>query len=197
MKSQRGFTLIEIMIVLGILAAIMAIATPRLLKKDANINTVARKFLVLAREVRTKARLQGATYRIVIKMDDKEPQYWVERASGPQRIDPDAYEKALEKANEKKGEDAPPPLYQMDKSITRKEQDLPSGLRFASLETANMKAPITSGEAYIHFFPEGFVEAAALQITNGQKLTWTLVFNPLTGQADIVEKAQSLKGLQR
>jgi general secretion pathway protein H len=81
--------------------------------------------------------------------------------------------------------------------VTRKEQVLPSGLRFASLETANMKSPITSGTAYIHFFPEGFVEAAALQITDGKKLTWTLVFNPLTGQAEIVEKAQSLKDIQR
>ncbi len=195
MKSQRGFTLIEIMIVLAIIAAVMVVAAPRMMRKEANINSVARKFLVLAKETRTKARLNNSTYRIVIKMDDKEPQYWVERASGPQRIDPDAYDK--EKEEPKKGEDAPPPLFQIDKSITRKEQDLPSGLRFGSLETANMKSPMTSGEAYIHFFAEGFVEAAALQITDGNKLTWTLVFNPLTGQADIVEKAQSLKGLQR
>jgi general secretion pathway protein H len=51
--------------------------------------------------------------------------------------------------------------------------------------------------AYIHFFPEGFVEAAAVQITNGKSLTWTLVFNPVTGQADIIEQARALKDIQR
>lgn len=194
MKSQRGFTLIEIMIVLGIIASIMMVAVPRLTSKNTNINSVARKLLMTTRETRTKARLNNSTYRLVIKFDDKDPQYWVERASGPQKIDPEAYEKASE---EKKGEEAPPPLFQADKSVMSKPRELPAGLRFGSLETINMKSPITSGEAYIHFSPEGFVEAAALQITDGNKLTWTLVFNPLTGQADIIEKAQSLKGLQR
>ena len=184
------------MIVLAIIGAIMVVAAPRLIRKDPNIRNATRKFLVLSKETRTKARLTNSTYRLAIKIDDQEPSYWVERASGPQTVDPEAYEKEKEAAKDKP-EDAPPPKFQIDKSITRKEQELHSGLRFASVETINMKAPITSGMAYIHYFPEGFIEAAALQITDGKKLTWTLVFNPLTGQADIVEKAQSLKDLQR
>lgn len=194
--SQKGFTLIEIMIVLAILAAVLVVGAPRLFKKDVNIKAVARQFIVLSKEVRNKARLTNSTYRLVIDMDSKDPQYWVERANGPQPVDPDAYEKAKDKKSEKE-EGAPPPLFQIDKSVTKKEQTLPNGLRFGSVETANMKAPLTSGLAYVHFFPEGFVEAAAVQITNGNNLTWTLVFNPLTGQADIIEKASSLKDTQR
>lgn len=194
--SQKGFTLIEIMIVLAILAGALVVGAPRLFKTDGNVKSVARSFVILSKEVRTKARLTNSTYRIVIDMDAKEPQYWVERANGPQPVDPEAYEKAKEK-DSVKSEDAPPPLFQIDKSITRKEKVLPSGLRFGSVETVNMKAPMTSGVTYIHFFPEGFVEAAAVQITNGNNLTWTLVFNPLTGQADIIEKASSLKDIQR
>ncbi|WP_374079663.1 Tfp pilus assembly protein FimT/FimU [Bdellovibrio bacteriovorus] len=194
--SQKGFTLIEIMMVLAILAAVLVVGAPRVFKKNANIKSVARQFIVLSKEIRNKARLTNSTYRLVIDMDSKEAQYWVERANGPQTVDPEAYEKAKEKESEKE-EGAPPPLFQIDKSITKKEQTLPSGLRFGSVETANMKAPLTSGLAYVHFFPEGFVEAAAVQITNGNNLTWTLVFNPLTGQADIIEKASSLKDIQR
>ncbi|NUN05012.1 MAG: prepilin-type N-terminal cleavage/methylation domain-containing protein [Bdellovibrio sp.] len=195
-SSQKGFTLIEIMIVLAILAAVLVVGAPKLFKPNTNIKTVARQIITLSKETRNKARLTNSTYRIVINMDPENEKYWVERANGPQPIDPDAYEKAQEKESEKK-EDAPPPLFQMDKSLTKGEQSLPKGLRFGSVETINMKAPITSGVAYIHFFPEGFVEASAVQITNGNNLTWTLVFNPLTGQADIIEKASSLKDIQR
>ncbi|WP_415064003.1 Tfp pilus assembly protein FimT/FimU [Bdellovibrio sp.] len=196
MSSQRGFTLIEIMVVLAIIAAIMVVAAPRFAKKDANIKSVARHFLVLSKEIRNKARLSNSTYRLAISMEAGEEKYWVERANGPQPVNPEAYEKAKEKESEKE-EGAPPPLFQMDKSVTKKEQTLPNGLRFGSVETINMKSPLTSGVAYVHFFPEGFVEAAAVQITNGNNLTWTLVFNPLTGQADIIEKATSLKDIQR
>lgn len=196
MRSQKGFTLIEIMIVLAIIAAVMVVAAPKMMRKSVNVKTVARHFIVLSKEVRNKARLTNSTYRIVISMGEKEEQYWVERANGSRPVDPNAYENA--KANDsEKDEDAPPPLFQADTSIMRKKETLPEGLRFGSLETTNMKSPLTTGVAYIHFFPEGFVEAAALQLTDGKNLTWTLVFNPLTGQADIVEKAQSLKDLQR
>lgn len=196
MRSQKGFTLIEIMIVLAILGAVVALVAPRFVKRDGNIKAVARSFIVLSKEIRNKARLTNSTYRLVINMDTQDEAYWVERANGPQPVDPKMYEEALKKESEK-DEEAPPPLFQMDKSLTKSEKKLPSGLRFGSVETINMKSPITSGLAYIHFFPEGFVEAAAVQITNGNNLTWTLVFNPLTGQADIIEKASSLKDVQR
>lgn len=192
--SQRGFTLIEIMIVLAIVAGLITLGAPRLLKKDGNIKSVARNFIVLSKEVRNKARLTNSTYRLAISMEPGEEKYWLERASGPQAVDPEAYEK---EKDEDKDEDAPPPLFQVDTSLIKKEKKLPEGLRFGSVETVNMKAPMTSGVAYIHFFPEGFVEASAVQITNGNNLTWTLVFNPLTGQADIIEKASSLKDIQR
>lgn len=195
MSSQRGFTLIEIMIVLAIVAALITVAAPRLVNKDANIKSVARSIVILGKEIRNKARLTNSTYRLAINLDPKEGKYWIERANGPQAVDPNAYEKDKEKNEDK--ENAPPPLFQMDKSLFKKEKTLPKGLYFGSVETINMKSPITSGLAYVHFFPEGFVEAAAVQITDGNKLTWTLVFNPLTGQADIIEKAQSLKDTKR
>lgn len=197
--NEKGFTLIEVMIVLALVGALIGYGAPRIFKKQSNIKSVARHFLVLSREIRNKARLSNSTYRLVIEMDDKNSKYWVEKASGPRTIDIEAAELEKEKNSDKKSdkENAPPPLFQTDKSLSKGDQKLPDGLRFGQVETVNLKAPITSGTAYIHFFPEGFVEAAAIQITDGNKLTWTLVFNPLTGQADIIEKAQSLKEIKR
>lgn len=200
--KKKGFTLIEVMIVLAIVAAIVTLGMPRLFKNPDNLKTVSRHFLVLSRMVRDKARLTNSTYRIVIRMEPNNDAYWVEKSNGPQLIDPElmteeGQKKAKEDA-EARGEDkAPPPLFQIDKSVMKKEKQLPNTLRFSSFESINRKEPLTQGEVYIHFFPEGFVEAAALQITNSSNQTWTLVFNPLTGQADIVEKAQTLKDIQR
>lgn len=197
--NRRGFTLIEVMIVLALVGALIAYGAPRMFKKQTNIKSVARHFLVLSREIRNKARLSNSTYRLVIQMEANDEKYWVEKANGPAAIDLEAAEQEREnsKNSDSKKEDSPPPLFQIDKSLSKKPTALPDGLRFGQVETVNTKAPLSSGTAYIHFFPEGFVEAAAIQITDGNKLTWTLVFNPLTGQADIIEKAQSLKDIQR
>lgn len=196
--KQRGFTLIEVMIVLALFGALIAYGAPRLFKKQNNIKSVTRQFLVLSKEIRNKARLSNATYRLVIEMEEKKGRYWIEKANGPRTIDLEAAEKEREEKNSKTDkENTPPPLFQIDKSLLKGEKTLPDGLRFAQVETVNTKSPVSSGTAYIHFFPEGFVEAAAIQLTDGNNLTWTLVFNPLTGQADIIEKAQSLKDIQR
>jgi general secretion pathway protein H len=189
--KNRGFTLIEVMIVLALFGAIVAFGVPRLFKKDNNIKAVARNFVVMSREIRNKARLTNSTYRLAVNMETNEEKYWIERANGMQTVDAQAAEREKNKEDDK---DAPPPLFRPDKSV--KEKSLPKGLRISSVETINMKAPQTTGTAYVYFFPEGFVEAAAVQISN-EKVTWTLVFNPLTGQADIIEKAQSLKDIQR
>jgi general secretion pathway protein H len=197
--NRRGFTLIEVMIVLAILAGLIVVGAPRLFKKQTNIRATTRQFMALTKDVRNKARIYNSTYRLVINLDgEKAGTYWVERSSGPTPIDPDAAEKERERLkNKSKDEAGPPPKFAIDTSVLKKEAHLPDGFRFTQVETMSAKDPITTGTAYIHFFAEGFVEASAIQIAGGNNLTWTLVFNPLTGQADIIEKAQSLKDIQR
>jgi general secretion pathway protein H len=198
MKNSRGFTLIEVMIVIAIMAGLIAIGAPKLLKKNTNIKTTGRQMVVLVKEIRNHAKMFNSTYRLVIRIEPGNESYWVEKANGPALIDKDKLLEEMENKNRgvKPEEDAPPPLFQIDKRLSKKEVPLPANLHFAQVETINMSQPVSSGIAYIHFFPEGLMEASAIQITD-KKNTWTLVFNPLTGQADVVEKATSLKELSR
>lgn len=200
--TKKGFTLIEVMIVLAIIGLMVVVGAPRLFHKENNIKSIARHFIVMSREIRNKARLSNSTYRLCIRMEPNKEAYWVERANGPQLIDdPATAEEKAKHKDDKKDDDKdhppPPPPFQIDKSLTKKETPLTGEMHFTSVETSSMKAPMTEGTAYIHFFAEGFVEAAVLQISVGKNLTWTLVFNPLTGQAEVVEKAITLKDIQR
>lgn len=198
MRGSRGFTLIEVMIVIAIMAGLIAIGAPKLLRKKTNVKTTIRQMVVLVKEIRNQAKMFNSTYRLVIRIEEGQSSYWVEKSNGPALIDKDKLQEEIENKNkgEKPEEDAPPPLFQLDKRLTKKEKVLPENLSFAQVETMNMSQPVTSGIAYIHFFPEGLMEASTIQITD-KKNTWTLVFNPLTGQADILEKAVNLKDLSR
>lgn len=195
--NRRGFTLIEVMVVLGILAALVAVGAPRLFKKEGNIKTTARSMIVVVKEIRNRARLFNATYRLAIRMDKDEQSYWIEKGNGPVLVDPIKLKEEFDNPEKKPEEGAPPPLFQVDKTMLKEPKKLTGKLKFVQVETANMTEPMSSGTAYIHFFPQGMLEASAVQITDGRKNTWTLVFNPLTGQTDIIEKAVSLKSVQR
>lgn len=188
-SNSKGFTLIEIMIVLAIIAVAFVVAAPRLFKSEGNIKAVARHFLVMGKEVRNRARLTSSTMRIALDLDPVNPKYWVEKSSGVKLLDPDEKQEAPKSDDDKKK----PPEWSIDTVLTKDKKPLPRGLYFGPIESLHMKAPQSEGTAYIYFFPEGMMEAASIQITNRKNLTWSLIYNPLTGQADIIEEARGLK----
>ena len=144
---------------------------------------------MLAKEIRNQARLTSSTLRLVVQFDKKSPKYWVEKASGLELRDTD------KKETSEDDEDGPKSSFQIFKTLTKKEKELPKGFYFNSLEVTNQSA-VSEGYGFIYFSPEGFVDASALQISN-EKNTWTFIFNPLTGQADFLPGAKSLKEVSR
>lgn len=194
MITKRGFTLIEVMIVLAIIAGIVVLGAPRIFKSSTNLKSIARHLIVLSKETRNQARLGNATLRIVFDIKEESGTYWVERASGPVAID---IQKLQEPEEEEDSEEKVPSAFSMDTSLLKQPRALPDDMKFVSVESINMERPITEGKAYVHFSPQGFVEASAIQISNANGQIWTLVINPITGQADIIEKAATLKDLER
>lgn len=189
------------MVVIAIIAATMLLAIPKLFRSTAtNLREVARNYTVLGKEIRNRARVSHSTMRLVIDLDPANPRYWVEKANGPQLIDPkyNAEEAARKEEEDKAKENPPPPAWEKDTSVFKGEKKLPGRLTFLSVETAQAEAPQTEGLAFIYFFPEGLVQAAAVQITDkSANVVWTIMFNPLTGQADIAEEARSLKDVNK
>lgn len=187
--SDSGFTLIEILIVLGILAAVMLLGLGRIKKNENNIRTTFRELTVLTREIRNQARLTQSYFRLMIEMTPEKSRYWVEKGNSNDLKDPkEEYKIKKEGDSEEEGKKSSFELY---KKLTKKEKILPKGISFKSLEIQNSQ-PLTDGLGAIYFSPEGLVEASIVQISDGKNI-WSLYINPLTGIVEIADKEVILK----
>lgn len=195
--SNHGLTLLEVLIVLAIMGFLIAFGLPKFKDPKSNVKSVVRKMAVLSREVRHNARIKRMTYRMVFRMGGAnsatKDAYWVENAPANTLI---PSQQTMESLAKMSSDEKPPEAFQKATNLVKDERDLPKGLYIGSIETQGSPAPITEGLAYIYFTQEGLVEKSMIQITNKDKLTWTLIINPLTGHVDLVEKPMRLKDLQ-
>src|SRR5579863_7602896 len=83
-ENQKGFTLIEILFVLGIITFIVAIAIPKLGRTlGTQLRATTRKIMTLDNELHHFARIKNKTYRLVIQFGDPDhkSKFYVESAS--------------------------------------------------------------------------------------------------------------------
>lgn len=198
-RSSFGFTLVEIMIVLAIIMGVLVAGAPKLFSSGSSMRTSVRKIAVMTREVRNNARLYNTTNRLVINMDpEKGHSYWVESASGVTPLLSEDQEKEIEKLTELQKESSQDKnKFQQDTRFTKGAVSLPKGLFFENVEFGAREKAIDQGVAYIHFFPSGLSEDVAIHMTDRKTLNWTILINPLTGRAEVLERKVSLKELRQ
>lgn len=197
-KNQKGFTLIEILFVLGIITFIVAITIPKLGRTlGTQLKSTTRKLITLNNELHSFARIKNKTYRLVIQFGDPDhkPKFYVESASTRQLLTPmdPAPTPELTKEEKEKPENQDP--FSQDKELLKNPVELPRGVQFEDVENDTSKKPITEGKAYVLFFPEGLVEKSIIHITDGKKIHWSLIINPLTGHTDLETEYIKLKDL--
>lgn len=196
LRNARGFSLIEIIIVIMIIGGVLSASLSRMNFKKVDNRTVFREIVIAVKEIRNRAKLYNNTYRLVFKIDEKQSSFWVEKSIATTLIDKEFLAKQRERGD-KEDDKAPPSPFQVDTTYLKKEKLLPPGYIVKQLESGPQDVVITEGLAYIHFFPQGMIEPVGLQIQDPKKNIWTLVFNPLTGQADIIDGAKALRDLNR
>lgn len=188
-SDQRGFTLIEILIVLGIISAVIVLGLGRVRKNDNNIRSTFREITVLSKEIRNQARLTQTFFRLMIEIKPDKSRYWVEKGNAIELKDPKLELKTEDEQDT--STDKKKSSFTLFKKLTKIEKMLPKGIKFKSLEIQNSE-PLVDGLGAIYYSPEGLVEAAIIHITD-EKNTWSLLINPLTGIVDIADEEISLK----
>jgi general secretion pathway protein H len=204
-SKTSGFTLIEMMVVVAIIAGMAVISMPYLNNRSPGTKKFLREFTVLSRELHTRAKLNGVIYRLVIDMpeqisgaSEQEPhKFWVEVGNAKFIMSADDEDNAQKRLKESdKDKQADPKGYSVDNTIIKEKKELPSELRFDRVELARVKEPITRGRAFIHYLPQGLVDEAAIHIKGDRGQTWTVSIHPLTGKAELISKSVSLKDMQ-
>jgi len=126
----------------------------------------------------------------------KNQHYWIEKSTAKTVLSPaemDASKETGEKVEDEDNKVAP--LFVEDVKMVKGHVQLPGELRFEDVEVKRQEAPTIQGKVYIHFFPQGMAEQAAIHIKGNEKLRWTLSIHPLTGKTDVATEYVSLKEL--
>jgi len=196
---DAGFTLIEVMIVIAIIALILAVGAPKLFDTKNQMRSAVRRMAIVTRDIRNIARLRNATVRLVLNMDPEHTHsYSVEIAPGTVPLLSKDQEEDLRKSTSiQRADEAPKSDFAPETSFVKKPVNLPRGLVIDSVEYGEKKEVVTTGKAYVHFFPQGLSQQVAIHLSNKKSLHWTIYINPLTGRADVFERQLTLKEIQQ
>ncbi|MBK9293370.1 MAG: prepilin-type N-terminal cleavage/methylation domain-containing protein [Oligoflexia bacterium] len=194
--KKSGFSLVEILVVLVLIALVVSVGGPRLLKTFGSPSKkIVRNLVVLTKQIHNSAKLKNRTYRIVIEfqnLEKKIPQrFYVESAGANYLVEP-VKDQKYKRSIIEKDEESP---FSPDASIMKKPIELPKGINFLAVETENYEAPVTEGKAYVHFFPQGLIERSIIKLIDSNKKETSLIINPLTGRVDVIEGNVQLRDI--
>ena len=158
-----------------------------------HLKATTRKLVTLSREIHHSARLKNRTYRLIIDFGNAEkktgPAFYVESGSGrelapsPDATPPSSFSKETKQTV----------AFSTDTELLKRPAELPKGVQFEDVEIENRDKPITEGKAVIYFFPQGLIQKSVIHITDGKKLHWSLIINPLTAETEIRDVYIKLK----
>lgn len=188
-RNDRGFTLIEVLVTVGLIAIISAILIPDIGQIfRESLEAFARKNANLFRESRDHALLTSRVVRVRFDLDEQT--YWVEDAPGnfllPTKKFLEEKEDALRFASDEDKEKYAEP-FTLVKSITSQKKKVPDGLRIAGVLTPRSPELIEEGVVEFYYFPHGIAEAAVIHLENSDGAKRSLVIQPVTGKTKVEE----------
>ncbi len=183
--SQAGFTLIEVLIVVGLIGLVMSLAVPGIgLVMKANINNSSRELATVIRAAHDESVLKGSVYRVAFDLD--RGQYWVEIGDRDFLMKTVEQTEAERKLNERRSDEDKEKhkdAFQLAQQVTKKKRNLPLGVKFNEIFTSRSKEGIKGGIAYSFVFPFGFIEKTVIHLKDDMDRETTLVVSSVTGKS--------------
>ncbi|OGQ05200.1 MAG: hypothetical protein A3F82_01760 [Deltaproteobacteria bacterium RIFCSPLOWO2_12_FULL_44_12] len=195
-KNNRGFTLIELLVTLAIVGLIMGLVvgqTGRLLSSD--MKAAAKKLSSTIRFLYNKSATESVTLRLVFDIDENS--YWVEGTSESFTLTKEEEEtfqnqksKIKDQKEEKKEEtnsiQPKEASFSPQESYILKPVKLPGGVFFKDIYAEHQIDRLSSGKAYIYFFPQGYVERSVINLRNeSDDVHYSLQVSPISGTVKI------------
>ena len=186
-SSQRGFTLVEILVVIGLIALITTFAVPSLVSVfRTTTESFARKTALLLREARDRALLTNKLIRFRIDLDKQ--QYWLEEAPSNYLV-PKPVDRMKGSRDQEEREKREAETFHMVSSLTKDKRDVPRGLKITEVVTPRSKDPLKEGIVDVYFFNNGNADGVSVHFESDEKTGHLLTLHPLTGQSRIEPEA--------
>jgi general secretion pathway protein H len=193
-------TLIEIMIVVSIMAMLSAgalfgsNALPRARLRSSSMRVAAAfRFayvhaLTSGKTVRVSFPLGGARISVeesddAMQLDPRDPL----RAGGAADIEAAAVRQADAIANLRPR--APRAEFAAISGARFRPRDLDEGVSFQRLYSQHDEEPRDEGPGHVYFFSGGQAERAVVHLRNSKGDTFSVVLDPMTGRAEVVDRA--------
>lgn len=162
-RGQRGFTLIEVTLVLFIVGLMVALVFPRIPNVGGgNFKKEARTLSGFISGLYAEATFTRRNHRLVIDLDSQ--RYWGEMA-------PDVEQNTV---------------YQPLESTFLRPVRLPSGVRVVDVEEPS-RGKLHGGKVYAHFHPLGRAELVMIHMEDEGGDELTLKVNPFSGGVEVLD----------
>jgi general secretion pathway protein H len=216
-RAARGLTLVEILVVISLIAIVTTVAAAgSMALPSARLRRSATMIASAIKVAYTRATATSHDLRLVLDIDGQK--IWLEESDIPMLVrskdktgtggaDPvtQAESEAWAEGDKiVKGPPVPKPRFHpiqatgfADVESGKGGKPLPSGIQFASVQSAHDDAPRTSGRAYLYFWPGGRTERSSIQLRIGdsdeESRMLTVLVSRLTGNVMIKPGAIELE----